>query len=278
MALRRGVTPNTLPVVTLASGIEYSRELLLPGYIPGNDTSRLAVMNNGRLVRIKTGSGDHGDPSEISTGNERTELLLTNYKTKQNHLLAQNDEDYWFCKWFMVDIGDRIQADFTIVEQMHSVQGSLGVNRQPTTVFNLEPQTDGEYGRDEVRMNFQTRYSDPVAGTAVNVPSTTRWQKTLKRGRFYWLVNRLRYSLTGNGAIDVWVDGAQEASQTGLYIGYNEPGAPGAGYPQFGQYRHESPEDVVCYYGEVNHGKVSFASLINNPPPVPIVTPGWKPV
>lgn len=265
--LRRGNTPNSYPLVT-QNGVRYFRELL-EGWKPARNTDRIAVMF-GSVVRFKTASGDHGDESEMTSLNERTELLTADFRTSQFAQYAQFGEDFWLSFGFMVAPGDRHTADFNIVGQMHGVQGSLGINRQPPFVFALGPQSDQQYADGIVNLTAQTRYSDPVPNTGTNIPSTTRWGANLVRGRFYQIVCRMRFSLTGGGQLEIWLDGVpQNTGAQNFNFGYNEPGADGAGYYQFGHYRHFAPETCVTYVANMEQGKSSLASRIASPLVIP---------
>lgn len=261
--LLRGNTPNSFNQVRLADGTWYNTELLNKDWVPARDPRRLLVMHNGRVVRIQTAAGDHGDLSEQTTLNERTELLTAGFRYDQTDKFAQFDQDFWLSFGLFVAEGDRFTADYNIILQMHGVQGTLGVNRQPPFVLVLGPQSDQQFADGKANLTLQTRHSDPVAATAVNVPSTTRWGADINRGQWYDILCRMRYSLTGGGQIDLWLDKVkQNTGPQNFNFGYNEPGAGGAGYMQFGQYRHFAPETCVEYFSDMEQGNTSLASRL----------------
>lgn len=113
-----------------------------------------------------------------------------------------------------------------------------------------------------------TTRSDPNASSTGNLTQVDRYTApNFPLNVWHRFVYRLRFSQTGNGELQGWIDGAAVIPTTVIPLGYNDTLGP---FLKYGIYRNPAPETVVAEFANVEIGTSSLLSRVASPLPIMI--------
>lgn len=114
-----------------------------------------------------------------------------------------------------------------------------------------------------------TTRSDPSPSSAGNLPQVDRYtDPDFETGVWHHFVYRLRFSQTGLGELQAWIDGTEVIPTLAIPMGYNDTTGP---FLKYGIYRSPASETVVAEFANVEIGSSSLLSRVIDP--LPISTP-----
>lgn len=202
---------------------------------------------NGKIYRFEVRAGDVAQDSDVSNGNERSEIKSNAFK------FSAGTEPIWLSWAFMVEKGSPITNNFNIIGQVHNTSDLGEPYLRPPLVLSL--------GRgDKLQLNTiadTRRISDDKS------PVVTRWSSTIERGRWYRVVLKVIMSPL-KGHLTFWLDGDKVFDEP-TAVGYNDEQGP---YFQYGIYREATRETLAILYQNVEAGSANLEGRVANPLPL----------
>jgi len=256
----------TIAAITSAApvahaGVPDDAEVALDGlsFSSQNANRSWSLETAGRPIcseRFEVRSGDVW-PHDIQTGNtgvERSELAGPIDATNPGAF----DTNVWTAYQFRVQRGPPSTAQWVVLGDWHMLPdpGDIGVS----SAWQLELLAGDILG-------FETRTSTekPIL---VNPHMHYVWKSAapVTRGVWHSLVSRAIFDWrpTGQGAIDVWLDGTQIILFRGA-VGYNTTRPP---YFKFGVYRAAAPETLAVYYSNIAISRTSLLPRVTQAPKI----------
>lgn len=114
-----------------------------------------------------------------------------------------------------------------------------------------------------------TTRSDPNPTTVGDLAQVDRYtDPNFALGVWHRFVYRLRFSRSGNGELQGWIDGVEVIPTLAVPMGFNDAAGP---FLKYGIYRAPAPETVVAEFANVEIGSSSLLSRVIDP--LPISTP-----
>jgi hypothetical protein len=204
--------------------------------------------------RFEVRSGDVW-PHDVQTGNmgtERSELAGPIDATNPGVF----DTNVWTAYQFRVRRGVPTTSPWVVMGDWHMLPDPGDIGAGSPWQFELDA--------DDI-LGFETRTS--TEKPIVDGPHMHYiWKSAgpVTRGVWHSLVSRTIFDWrpTGEGAIDVWLDGAQIVRYRGA-VGYNTTKPP---YFKFGIYRAAAPETLAVYYSNIAMSRTSLLPRVTRAP------------
>ena len=236
----------------------YERQASVAGYMcgvdgPMADWSMKRAKNRKRVIRYECRPGDH-DPRDViqdggNTSRERVELRV-GYDW-------QYDTDQWIAWSWMILPGDpvvedKISGDFCSLGQIHD--GTIAGEKNYSNSLGTGLYQDDRWGLFAAH--------NPNSTTTAGYRKVIEYQDQdpTPRGVMQNMVARFRFSLSGNGRIQVWKNGILVVDYTGP-VGFS--GSPGL-YWKEGIYRGQRPSTLAVLFANLEFG-ADLSAFIGNP-------------
>jgi hypothetical protein len=206
------------------------------------------------LYRFEVRAGDRRVEEVQGAAVERNELHDPIDDTKP----ARPNAETWTAYQFRIEPGTPNSANWVVQGDWH-VRPDPGDTPSMSSPWQLEPRKD-----DILVFDIRVTSEKPVRENAPERHIYTS-PAPVTRGVWHSLVSVADFDAQpqGNGAVTVWLDGAQIADYHGPF-GYVIARPP---YFKFGIYRSAAPETLAVDYANVATSRTSLASRIHAPPP-----------
>lgn len=280
---RRGFLKSAIrasAALGVASTAEASQDVKTPGFgqevevngvkyyraVMGGRSWPLRMSDDRSVQSFEVRAGDKGYAGDITTGNERAELVTIT--RGDNDRLVRFAEEYWLSFSFMIGTDAPITSTSVICGQIHDlIDQADKVPLSPPFCFVL-----GRSQTGDVPYFVHTR-SDANLVTSRNPSPAIVYSTMLARGVFHTVVLRIRPHFERSAGIKLWINGRLVLDRDDLSIGYNNSTTDVAGYWQYGIYRGRNPNTLRLVYANMEQGHATLADRIGKPLPHSTIVP-----
>lgn len=190
---------------------------------------------NSKIYRFEVRDGD------FRPGEDRNRSELSGSPKKW-----PTGTDLWVSWSFMHETGVALVDEWNNLGQWHAGSGSPVVTIQVT---------------DDRLLRILTR-----SGSSSNADQVTRYEDSgFQRGRWYPIVQHLKFNAYGNASVQVWIDGVLRVDVVNQSVGYTDSTY---NYFKFGIYRRASAVTQAVQYANMEIGTESLAYRIADPLPI----------
>lgn len=237
---------------TLASnGIAYYHQTANGQNFDGTKPYALSqAIDNATRFRFEVHSGDYSW-NDSNHGLDRSELDADVFSTAH----ATYGSDKWVSYAFMIEPGAILSAVFNqycILGQWHNENTNP---RSPVYEANLQAGDILQFGWRNL--------SNPSG------PVNVLWSSggAFSRGIWHYVVIQFHADASGGGAgfINLWLDGTQIGTVSGIDVGYSDESFA---YWKFGAYRAQAPEVFAVQYANMEVSNSSLAARVSAPLPL----------
>ncbi len=168
---------------------------------------------------------------------------------------------------------DSASADvpYAYVGQLHQKEEAGDAFANPLLSLEL---IGTRYGKTR-EFSVVTRHSETVPLPPYGTPpdeadwnAVNHYATTIAKGRWYDIVIHLTPGPTGNGALEVWIDGVKVVDETNAPIGF---ASSVSNYWKYGIYDDNDTTTRVVWFANMEFGTADLSARITSPLPTPKV-------
>ncbi|KQM88468.1 hypothetical protein ASE67_01535 [Sphingomonas sp. Leaf23] len=250
-------TRDTIPI----GGINYRRSFAYERL----NRYQFKLLGDGSIARFELRDGDLGDISNLTSGNERSEVVPINPLVPgHGGSIFQFEEDGYLSFQFRIDTPTT--AEFSICGQWHDYPEPDDVHMSPPLAFTAGKSFVHADGTTRIPVTLSTFFDAKHASPIANPNYVNRGSFQMTMGRWHRIVLHFRASLRDTGALELWVDGVKVSTHLNTSFGYNNDS--GFGYWQWGVYRKKDPNRFVCMYANMELSRANLINRVANPLPI----------